>query len=334
MERVTEIFAAPDLQTGIAFKPSEIELNSFLVETPKETQEPGEVVVTEESSPDFQSFSREDGSKTNVVATDSTSFILGYIPDGVVGVVRVSVVTNHDHSNNRSLQLYGPYLIAVNTVNNDIMHKKLNKTIFAKEEEVKAPAPIRMIERVRGFLENYVQMQLACNLANSVLLFDGSLIGGTVDTPIDFRRRLIASAKGRMNSIMAISKHTNLTLSKSRRNILSLLEGVDGPVFVGGIKDKISQDRANYLGDIYISRFSPNGEAFRVDIPPESHIAHEKLFSIVSSMCGEYGYPEELKLAHMCCVHSSLELLELQAAAIGIHGMTIKEDLRKKIFPL
>jgi hypothetical protein len=51
-------------------------------------------------------------------------------------------------------------------------------------------------------------------------------------------------------------------------------------------------------------------------------------------LAGDYGYPEELKLAHMTCVLSSIEIIELQSAAIMLHGLSMKEELRPKIFPL
>jgi len=41
-------------------------------------------------------------------------------------------------------------------------------------------------------------------------------------------------------------------------------------------------------------------------------------------------------LAHMTCVFSGIEILELQAAATALHGLVLKKevDVRPKIFPL
>jgi hypothetical protein len=54
---------------------------------------------------------------------------------------------------------------------------------------------------------------------------------------------------------------------------------------------------------------------------------------MVAGLAGDYGYPEELKLAHSTCVHSSVEIMELQAVAIKDYNLQIKESLRSKLFP-
>jgi hypothetical protein len=48
----------------------------------------------------------------------------------------------------------------------------------------------------------------------------------------------------------------------------------------------------------------------------------------------EHGYPEELKLAHMTSVFSAIEVIELQAAAINMHGLMMKENVRRRLFPM
>ena len=52
----------------------------------------------------------------------------------------------------------------------------------------------------------------------------------------------------------------------------------------------------------------------------------------ISGIAGDFGYPEELKLAHSTCVLSSLEILECQAAAVAKHGMRIEPDMHHKLF--
>lgn len=81
-----------------------------------------------------------------------------------------------------------------------------------------------------------------------------------------------------------------------------------------------------------MGRFTLHGEPFRVDVPNNSPSNHADILSQLSGLAGDYGYPEELKMAHALCIHSSIEVLELQSAATAIYGMEIKEDIRKKIF--
>lgn len=188
-----------------------------------------------------------------------------------------------------------------------------------------------MIDRARSFLEKVLQLEAAKTYTDSLLLFDGSLISGTVDSPKRFVSEVLDSAAAHGNDIAAISKRTGLSLEPTKRSILSVLEGIFGPCYAE-VKPYISQKKERYLGNIYVGKFTLHGEPFRVDIPNNSPSKHISILSQLSGLAGDYGYPEELKMAHVLCVHSSIEVLELQSAATRIYGMEIKEDIRKKIF--
>ena len=81
-------------------------------------------------------------------------------------------------------------------------------------------------------------------------------------------------------------------------------------------------------------KLAPNGEAFRFDIPEKTAFPHEKIFSMLSGLSGEHGYPEALKLAHLTSVFSSIEVIQLQAAAINLYGLQLRENVRRKLFPM
>jgi hypothetical protein len=104
---------------------------------------------------------------------------------------------------------------------------------------------------------------------------------------------------------------------------------------VGDIRNHIRQQRERYLGDIYVAKFTQIGEPFRIDLPENTPTSHPDLLNTVAGLAGDYGYPEELKLAHMTCVFSAIEILELQAAAVAFHNLVMEEevDVRQKIFP-
>jgi len=142
---------------------------------------------------------------------------------------------------------------------------------------------------------------------------------------------ILDSAATHGNNIAAISKRTSLSLEPTKRSILSVLEGVYDPCYAE-VKPYISQKKDRYLGNIYVGRFTLQGEPFRVDIPNNSPSDHTTILSWLSGLAGDYGYPEELKMAHALCIHSSIEILELQSAATSMYGMEIREDIRKKIF--
>ena len=127
------------------------------------------------------------------------------------------------------------------------------------------------------------------------------------------------------------AKRTGLSLEPTKRSILSVLEDSSGPCYAE-VKPYISQRKERYLGNIYVAKFTLQGEPFGVDIPNNSPSKHSSILSQLSGLAGDYGYPQELKMAHVFCIHSSIEVLELQSAATAIYGMEIEEDIRKKIF--
>ncbi|MGZ7129284.1 MAG: hypothetical protein ACXVIS_09670, partial [Halobacteriota archaeon] len=110
--------------------------------------------------------------------------------------------------------------------------------------------------------------------------------------------------------------------------------GVASACYVGDLREHITQQKDRYVGCVYVGRLAPQGEAFRFDIPEDTVLPHDTIFSMMSGLSGEHGYPEALKLAHMTSVFSSIEVLELQAAAIKLHGLELKDNVRRKLFPM
>lgn len=324
------------LPGGTAFQPSDINLTDYFVAPTEEEEEDLGLVEMEEwgESAEVTPLNPRYPLEANVVAIDSTSLTLGYIPDGIIGGIRASVIIKPPGTAARRLERYGPYLIPITNQNKEAIYRALSMAVYGQETRSYAPDCIKTLDRVRNLLERHIQFEVAKGYEESLILLDGSLIGRTIADPTSFVKKIMDRAAGNRNPIVGVSKSTGLTLRHSLRSILSLLDGVRGPCYVGGVKDRISQNRDRYLGDIYVAKLTPLGEPFRIDIPPNTIVPHEDILGQVAGLAGDYGYPEELKLAHMMGVFSSLEVIELQAAAIGLHGLTTKEDLRRRIFPL
>ena len=321
---------------GLTFEPSDINLTDYFVSTTKgDGEEVNFVSVDEqerwtEAHPIVAKYPMD----SQVVAIDSTSVTLGQLPDGLVGAVRASIIMKPAGKTSHSLERYGPYLVPVTNQNKDQIYRATYKAVHGKETKIHAPDCFKTLDRVRNLLERHIQLEVAKHYKDSLILIDGSLIGGTVADPRLAIRTIIVDSASNGNSVVAISKSTGLTLQQTQRNILSLLDGVHGPCYIGGIKDHITQNKERYLGHVYVSRLTPLGEPFRVDIPENTPVPHSEIFTQVAGLAGDYGYPEELRLAHMTCVLSSIEIVEVQSAAIVLHGLTMKEELRPKIFPL
>jgi hypothetical protein len=329
VEKLVGIFKSP-LSKGTIFRPYHVDLNKFFPPYIEE-KEPEETLTLRSDAK--ISIEKIDPAlpKGRIVAIDTTSITLGHIKDGAVGAIRGVVVIREPEKNKIKVERYGPYLIAPTNQNKQTIYEKMRKTIFKVTKKVRSPNYMKMIDRARSFLEKILQLEAAKTYTNSLLLFDGSLISGTVDSPKQFVSEVLDSARTQKNNIAAISKRTGLSLEPTKRSILSVLEGVYGPCYAE-VKPYISQKKERYLGNIYVGKFTLQGEPFRVDIPDNSPNKHNLILSWVAGLAGDYGYPEELKMAHVLCVHSSIEVLELQSAATKIYGMEIKEDIRRKIF--
>jgi hypothetical protein len=324
-----------NLPQGLTFEPSDTSLSEYFPPTKKGDDE--QIVAVDVEEPGRESFvpvMPRYPIESQVVAIDTTNFTLGQIPEGLVGAVRASIITKPAQKTFHSLEKYGPYLVPITNQNKDLIYRNAYRVIYEKETEASAPDCLKTLDRIRNFLERYIQTEIARTFKKSLILLDGSLIGGTIGDPAFVLKKIVANAAANGNSIVAISKSTGLTLKDTQKSILSLLDGIQGPVYVPDIKKYISQSPERYLGDVYVARLTPLGEPFRVDIPKDAPLPHDEIFSQVAGLAGEYGYPEELKLAHMTCVLSSIEIVEMQSAAIVLHGLTMKEELRPKIFPL
>ena len=294
--------------------------------------------MNEESEKKIEYLTPRFPTEQNVVAIDSTELVLGYIPDGFVAAVRASLAIKTPNDNAHHLERHGPFLIAITGENKDELFQTLHRRVYGIATSSTAPTLEKTLDRVRNLFERYLQLETAKTVHESMILLDGSLIGGTVDSPTFFVRKIIDTAGQNTNSIVALSKSTELTLEQSRRNILSLLEVIPGPCYVGDTRDyiRLRHGSERYFGHVYVTRLTTSGETFRIDIPDNTPKPHDEILNSLAGLAGDYGYPEELKLAHMTCVFSAIEVLELQAAAIALHGLVMKEeaDIRPKIFPL
>jgi hypothetical protein len=325
-----------DVREHLTFEPSTVDLAECFVSPSKSDEDDADIVYIEgqENWTRVQRIASVYPADTEVIAIDSTSFQLGQLPEGLVGAVRASVIIRPAGEVNRHLQLYGPYLFPLTNQNKDACYGRLYEVVHKKQSPDRAPDLTRIINRIRALIERAIQLKVMSAHKNSLILLDGSLIASTVGDPRSTIQRLVDEAALNQNSIVALSKSTRLTLQNSKRSITSLLDNSTGPCFVGGIKEHIIQQIEKYVGDIYVARLTSLGHIFRIDIPLNTAVSHGDIFAQIAGLAGEHGYPEELRLAHMTCVLSCIEILELQAAAMQLFGLTLEENLRQELFYL
>ena len=100
-----------------------------------------------------------------------------------MAALRASVVTKLAGEDRHRLERYGPYLIAVTTANKDRIYKNLYRTVYG--EPIVSPVPdlANIVDRMRNIFERHIELEVAKRSRNSLILLDGSLIGGTVANP-------------------------------------------------------------------------------------------------------------------------------------------------------
>ncbi|MGZ4934371.1 MAG: DNA double-strand break repair nuclease NurA, partial [Halobacteriota archaeon] len=318
-----------------AFEPTDVQLSDLVVPTAKAGDEPPRSVnINAADQPPASSFDPQFPLDHTVVAIDSTSVVLGYVPEGLVGALRASVITKPEGSTHHHMDRYGAYLAVITNYTKDDLYAGVRELVYGKPTPARAPDLRKTLDRLRNLLERHLQLQAVRAYSDALVLVDGSLMAGAVADPMFVIKKLVQDASAHRNSIAALSKSTTLTLSENQLGILSLVDGVASACYVGDLREHITQQKDRYVGCVYVGRLAPQGEAFRFDIPEDTALPHDTIFSMMSGLSGEHGYPEALKLAHMTSIFSSIEVLELQAAAIKLHGLELKDNVRRKLFPM
>ena len=93
------------------------------------------------------------------------------------------------------------------------IYKNLFKSVYGFDAgDNTAPENFKMVDRIRNLLERHVQLEVIKSNKDSIILLDGSLIGNTIANPGVHIQKMITQANTNNNSLVAISKFTNLTL--------------------------------------------------------------------------------------------------------------------------
>lgn len=333
---IEDILSAVDCKISepLSFEPSIVDLNEGFVATPKVDDELENTAAIEEGSLGIKPsrISPVDTANLQVIAIDSSNVTLGKLPGGLVGAVRVSVVVRPAGEAEPYLELYGPIPLPFTNKNKDMIYEALYETVHQKRFSGYPPDLTTILSLTRALIERAIQLKVARKYKNSLILLDGSLQTGMAADPESTMQRLIDNAISNKNTLAAISKSTKLLIEETKDSILSLLDGTEGACFAGGIKECIDKRTYLYLGEVYVARLAPYGHVFRVDIPSLIPPPHGHIFSQLASLVSIDGYPEELRLAHMTCILSCVEILELQAAAMQLYGLTLDENIRDDLF--
>lgn len=249
---------------------------------------------------------------TLVAAVDTSTMKIAETNAGIVIAVRGANVWKQNGSYRYTRM--GPFIFHITEDNRREVYNNLEKSYFNSKREPShqsAPSLMQMPMRIASLLERWLQAMLTKTLNNGLILFDGSLIAGTADTPIYRMAEILARGRERGNTVLAFSKMTNLRVNGCLITDFALEHRPPYLLETVGLKLKPPMTS---MGDIYVSKLSKGNWAFRLDV--DHQVSPDQRIESVEKLLGNdlisQGYPETLRLAHILCTFTANEVLAMQ----------------------
>jgi hypothetical protein len=271
--------------------------------------------------------------ETTVAAVDTSVIKIGETTTGTVIAVRGATVSRQT-CRYRYTRL-GPFIFHITEDNKNAVYNNLERDCFNAPYagHQSAPPLLQMPMRLASLLERWMQSQLAQTSSDAVLLFDGSLTSGTIDTPTSRLREILSAARRNHNSVLAFSKATSLRANGFL--ITDLLPEGEAPYLLETLGIRFKPPMVP-LGDVYVARLHKSKLAFRLDIDCE--LPAERRMNAVEKLLGndvlQSSYPETLRLAHILCTFTANEVLAMQHFITRRHGIQIvnRPDMHRLLF--
>ena len=272
--------------------------------------------------------------KTIVAAVDTSSIKIGETATGILVAIRGATVWKQNRKY-RYLRL-GPFIFHMTEENKNQVCAALRNTYLNTLNEPNhqsAPNLQQVPLRLASTLERWFQTMLTKTMANSTILFDGSLTSGTPDTPTALLKEILENARKRGNVVLAFSKMT--TLRVNGHLITEALPNHKPPYLLEtyGIKTK---PPTLLLGDVYVAKLTCGNCAFRLDI--DKHVPNEQKIRTVETLLTNdlltQSYPETLRLAHILCTFTANEVIAMQHFLAKRHRLRIvnRPDMHRLLF--
>lgn len=186
-------------------------------------------------------------------------------------------------------------------------------------------------DRFRNWFERLIQERAVTMIKKGILLLDGALTMNTRDTPTEFFRNLVEVAEANDNSVIALSKQSELLIGNPPRAIKYWLDDQPGMSCYRLLSKEMrseSQSKANrVLGNTYAARFSPTGACYRMDVYPAQGQSDDEAISLFYTSClFPIGYPDILVRAHTYSYFTSPDVIQLQAQARATYGLIPRQE--------
>ncbi len=269
-----------------------------------------------------------------VTAVDTSTIKLGETSTGILIAIRGATIWKQE-ANYRYLRL-GPFIFHITEDNKKNLCTTLQRAClsqsFSYVHQI-APSLPQMPTRIANMLERWLQAMLCKTVNNGVILFDGSLVSGTPDSPTHHMREMLENARENGSIVLAFSKMTQL---RANGYLITDLLPEHKPPYLLETTGLRLRPPALLFGDVYVARLTEGKYAFRLDIDkgnlPERKIdAVERLLG-TDLLC--QSYPETLRLAHILCTFTANEVLAMQhfiASKCGLQ-MVDRPDMHRLLF--
>lgn len=271
--------------------------------------------------------------ETLVAAVDTSTIKIGETSTGIIIAVRGANVWKQNRTYH--YKRLGPFIFHITEDNKKEVYNSLERSYFNTNyatNHMSAPNLLQMPTRLASLLERWLQTMIAKTATNGLILFDGSLISGTFDTPVQRMREILSTARRNQNIVLAFSKATTL---RSNGYLITELLPEDEPPYLLETMGLRFKPSIVLLGDVYVARLNKANLAFRLDIDRE--IPREDRKEAVERLIGNdvfQSYPETLRLAHILCTFTANEVLAIQHFIMRKHGIQIvnRPDMHRLLF--
>ena len=267
--------------------------------------------------------------KKSVVAVDVSSIRIGETATGELCAIRGAIVWKE--KTRYKYQRIGPFTFHITDQNLKEIHKLFRNHYFEFSE---TPSIVNMPARMGNLLERWLQLSISCSTYGAIILWDGSMTAGTVDSPADEVSRLLEAARNRLNTVLAFSKNTTLRFLGHKLTDYAekavppcLLQINDFPTFSGPVL---------LLGNIYVAKLTRGVCSFRLDM--DKKVSQEQGIEAVQCLLGSdlfvQSYPETLRLAHIYSTFTATEVIGIQRFIAHQYGlkMVSRPNVRRMLF--
>ncbi|HMK93799.1 MAG TPA: hypothetical protein VK536_00210 [Candidatus Limnocylindrales bacterium] len=277
---------------------------------------------------------KPDRQETLIAAVDTSTIKIGETATGIIVAVR-GAITWRQNQTYKYTRL-GPFIFHITEDNKNTVYNTLEHAYFSTtygSMHTASPNIMQMPMRLASLLERWMQTMLAKTVIRGIILFDGSLISGTIETPTQRLREILGCARRNSSIVLAFSKAT--TLRANGILITEQLPSHDPPYLLEttGVHFK---PPTILLGDVYVARLNKANFAFRLDIDKETPA--EQRLEAVQKLLGndlyKQSYPETLRLSHILCTFTANEVLAIKHFITRKHGiqMVNRPDMHRLLF--